>query len=340
MKAISLQEPEKFKVINLPNPEDPKPNEALVKVHNVGICGTDISGYYGKMPLMSYPRILGHELGVEVIAIGKNVTNIKVGDRCSIEPYMNCMNRCIACNRNAPNCCSSLKVLGVHTDGGMRPEFLIPARKLHSSSNLTFEQLALVETLGIGSHATDRGAPTEADTVLIIGAGPIGLATFEFVKLTGARTIFMDLNRERLNFTKDIMHCDHTIIAEGNIMEKIASLTNGDLANIVFDATGSNKSMSEAVNYVAPAGTLVYVGLTAKDISFQHVTIHRPELTIKASRNSLPENFDRIISLIEKGKIDTKPWITHRSNFDSIIENFPSYADLNSGVIKAVLSIE
>ena len=215
MKAISLREPQRFEMIDVDPPADPGPGEALVQVRNIGICGTDVSGYFGKMPLMTYPRILGHELGVEVVAVGEGVTGVAPGDRCSVEPYLDCIDACLACRRGAPNCCDTLEVLGVHTDGGMRPRFLLPARKLHVSTRLEFEQLALVETLGIGAHAVDRGAPGPDDTALIIGAGPIGLAAYEFVRLSGAATIFMDLNEERLRFAKEAMHCDHTLMAQG-----------------------------------------------------------------------------------------------------------------------------
>src|SRR5579859_3059121 len=132
MKAIRLMQPGRFEEVRIDEPAAPGPGEALVRVHRVGICGTDISGYLGKMPFYSYPRIPGHELGVEVVAVGRGVTNVKPGDRCSIEPYMNCRN-CFACRRGASNCCEKLQVLGVHTDGGMRPRFIVPARKLHPS---------------------------------------------------------------------------------------------------------------------------------------------------------------------------------------------------------------
>src|SRR5580765_1293144 len=158
MKAIRLEKPLEFATIDLEEPPHPAPGEALVRVHRVGICGTDISGYLGKMPFYSYPRIPGHELGVEVLEVGDGVAKIKPGDRCSVEPYMNCQT-CFACRRGSGNCCESLQVLGVHTDGGLRPEFIVPARKLHPSTKLTLDQLALVETLAIGCHAVDRGGP-------------------------------------------------------------------------------------------------------------------------------------------------------------------------------------
>src|SRR6478672_7063705 len=148
MKAIQLEKPRSFRRIEIAEPTAPGPGDALVRIHRIGICGTDISGYLGKMPFFSYPRIPGHELGVAVLAVGAGVTNVKPGDRCSVEPYMNCGN-CHACKKGASNCCANLKVLGVMTDGGLRDRFVLPARKLHPSTKLSFDQLALVDTLAI-----------------------------------------------------------------------------------------------------------------------------------------------------------------------------------------------
>lgn len=340
MKAIQLEKPERFRTIDIAEPSAPAAGEAVVQVHRVGICGTDLSGYLGKMPFYSYPRIPGHELGVEVVAVGSGVSNVKVGDRCSIEPYINCQN-CPACRKGNSNCCENLQVLGVHTDGGMRRLFTVPARKLHVSTKLSFDQLALVETLAIGCHAVYRGNPQSSESVLIIGAGPIGLSTLEFVKLSGARTIVMDLNQERLEFCRQRMGVKHTVAFrdDGSEIEALKNLTDAALPTVVIDATGNNKSMSNALNYVAFTGRLVYVGITTGEISFGHPLMHRRELTLLASRNALPHDFGRIIKLIEEGKIDTRPWITHRSRFDELIGNFPSYTKPETGVIKAVVEL-
>jgi len=193
MKAIRLQEPEHLERVDVDEPPAPGPGEALVATHRMGICGTDISGYLGKMPFFRYPRIPGHALGVQVLDVGPGVEHVKPGDRCSVEPYMNC-GRCLACRRGAGNCCENLEVIGVMVDGGLRERFLLRADKLHPSKRLGFDQLALVETLGIGCHAVDRAAVGEGENVLVIGAGPIGLAAIEFAKVAGARVMVLDLN--------------------------------------------------------------------------------------------------------------------------------------------------
>jgi 2-desacetyl-2-hydroxyethyl bacteriochlorophyllide A dehydrogenase len=341
MKAIVLEKPENFRMVEVPEAKEPGQGEALVRVHRVGICGTDLSGYLGKMPFYSYPRIPGHELGVEVMSVGTGVSNVKAGDHCSIEPYINCQT-CPPCRKGNTNCCENLQVLGVHTDGGMRRFFIVPARKLHVSTKLSWDQLALVETLAIGCHAVYRGNPQANDSVLVIGAGPIGLSTLEFVKLSGAKTIVLDLNEQRLDFCKECMGITHTVLSrgDGSEIQRLKDLTDGALPTVVIDATGSNKSMSQALNYVSFAGRLVYVGITTAEVSFGHPLMHRRELTLLASRNALPQDFGRIIKLIEEGKIDTRPWITHRSSFDELIARFASYTRPETGVIKAVMHLE
>jgi len=341
MKAIQLQKPGHFEQIGIDEPNKPGPGEALVRVHRVGICGTDISGYLGKMPFYSYPRIPGHELGVEVVAVGEGVMNIQPGQRCSVEPYMNCQ-KCFACRRGHGNCCENLQVLGVHTDGGLRPHFLVPARKLHPSSKLTLDQLALVETLGIGCHAVHRGQPQAGEFALVVGAGPIGLAVIEFVKLTGAKIVVLDLNEKRLDFCKKQMGVPHTIRSrgDGSELKELQDITDGALAPVVFDATGNTKSMCHAFNYVAHTGRLVFVGIVTDEIHFPDPLFHRREMTVFATRNALPDEFRRIIGLIEEGRIDTRPWITHRTPFAELIGIFPSFVKPETGVIKAIVEVD
>lgn len=340
MRAIQLEQPQQFRVIDVPEPPAPGPGDAVVKIHRVGICGTDLSGYLGKMPFFSYPRIPGHELGVEVVAVGPGVTNVKVGDRAAIEPYINCQT-CYSCTRGHTNCCENHKTLGVHIDGGLQPLFTIPARKLHVSKTLTFDQLALVETLGIGLHAVNRANPRADETVLVIGAGPIGLSVIEFAKLTGARVVVMDINESRLRFVREKMGVADTIQAKGfdDDVKAFTELTGGKLGNVVVDATGSAKSMAAAYNYVGFAGRLVWVGITQDPLTVTQPLMHRREMTFLASRNAVSPEFTRIVRLIEGGVIDTRPWITHSVPFDGMIGEFPKWLKPETGVVKAVVEV-
>ncbi|HKD35812.1 MAG TPA: zinc-binding dehydrogenase, partial [Pirellulales bacterium] len=231
---------------------------------------------------------------------------------------------------------------GVHIDGGMRPRIVVPARKLHPSEKLSLDQLALVETLGIGCHAVDRAAPRRDEHLLVIGAGPIGLSVLEFVKLTGARTTVLDLSAPRLEFCRRAMGIKNTIQATGDGSEiaEIERLGGGSLPTIVIDATGNAKSMSAAFQYVGHTGKLIFVGITPENVALPDPLFHRREMTIFSSRNALADDFRRIIRLIEDGQIDTRPWITHRTNLTRFADDFPSYTRPQTGVIKAIAEVD
>ena len=340
MQAIRLEEPGRLALLSIEGPPPAasiQPDEALVRVHRIGVCGTDLHAFKGKQPFFSYPRILGHELGVEVVAVGGSTKNVKPGDRCSVEPYLNC-GRCIACRRGKPNCCVTLQVLGVHTDGGMREAFVVPSRKLHPSERLTLDQLALVETLGIGCHAVDRARVEAGEFTLVIGAGPIGLAVVQFAIEAGAQVIVLDINPKRLEFCREQLEAPHVInAAREDPLEALKQITSGDLPTAVFDATGNPQSMRGAFDYPAHGGRLVFVGLFPGEVTFNDPNFHRRELTLLASRNARPEDFIRIINLVEIGRIDTVPWITHRASLAGAVTEFPRWVQPETGVIKAMI---
>ncbi len=340
MKALLLEKPKEFGWTDLPDPTPPGTGEALVRVHTVGICGTDISGYLGKMPFFSYPRIPGHELAVEVLAIGKGVTHILPGDRCSVEPYINCQ-QCFSCKKGNSNCCENLQVLGVHTDGGMRPRFLLPARKLHPGNGLGNEQLALVETLAIGCHAVDRGAPKEGENCLIIGAGPIGLSVLEFLRLHKVNILVADTNAIRLDFVRKQFGVRQLISITGgdSDLESIQTACGGGLPTLVFDATGNTRAMTRSFDFVGFTGRMVFVGIVPDAITFADPLFHRREMSLFATRNAQSGDFPRIIKLIEDGVINTQPWITHRTALEDLPQEFETLIRPETGVVKAMVAV-
>ena len=336
MDAILLEEPGRFSLIEAPELPPIGDDQALVKIHRVGICGTDLHAFRGRQPFFSYPRILGHELGVEILEIAENTSGLIVGDRCAVEPYLTC-GSCIACRHGRTNCCASLQCLGVHTDGGMRDSMVLPIAKLHKSDKLTLDQLALVETLGIGAHAVDRAKPLPGETALIVGTGPIGLAAAQFAKIAGARVIVLDVNRDRLAFCRETLGIADCVMNDDSAMTTLLDLTDGEMPLTVFDCTGNAESMAHSFTLLAQGGKLVLVGIVQGEIQFRDPDFHRREATLLASRNSTGNDFRRIISLIESGQIDTTSWITHRASYRDMIAEFPIWLDPASRTIKAML---
>ncbi len=335
MLTITLEEPGRFVAREQPEPR-PGPGQALVRVHRVGVCGTDLHAFAGRQPFFTYPRVLGHELGVEVLDPGDDPQGLKPGDRCAVEPYLNC-GRCGGCRRGRPNCCSALQVLGVHADGGMRPVFAVPARKLHPSARLDYDQLALVETLGIGAHAVERAQLSPDDFVLVIGAGPIGLGVVQAARVSGALLAVMDVSETRLEFCRSQLGVAHVLKPGPDAIGALAKLGGGEPPTCVIDATGNPQSMREAFNLAAHGGRIVFVGLFQGDVTFNDPGFHRRELTVMGSRNSLPATFRNVIRLIEEGRVDTRPWITHRFKLEQLPAIFAAQIAGNPAVLKAMI---
>lgn len=340
MKALLLDQPGKLLLTVRPEPPAPGPDEVLLRVRKIGVCGTDLHAYEGNQPFFSYPRILGHELGVEVQKVGARVTHVKPGDLCTVEPYKNETDD-QAVRRGKTNCGENLKVFGVHEDGGMQERFVYPAKYLHPSSLLTLEQLALVEPMTVGCHAVNRAEVGPEDTVLVIGTGPIGIGTIQFAQAAGAQVVAMDLNQERLDFCQKTLRVKGIVNPrEGDTEAQIRTHLNGDLPTVVFDATGNSTSMMKAFEFVAYGGKLVYIGLFKGDITFHDPYFHKKEISLLASRNALSQEFKQVIEYLETKKVDVRPWITHRCQFDEVPNEFPLWVSGKEFMIKAVISLD
>ena len=339
MRAIRLSEPGKWERLEVTIPgQNLAPGEALLKVKKIGVCGTDLHAFRGTQPFFNYPRILGHELAVEVAAIADEVENVKVGDLCSVEPYYNDIIG-QAVRRGKTNCGEHLKVLGVHVDGGMCEYIKYPAGLLHTSKKLSEDQLALIEPLAIGCHAVDRARINKDDIVLVIGAGPIGLGAIQFAQLTGARVIAMDIEQTKLQKCQAITGVNDLLTAKGEVEEKLRQMLGGDLPTIILDATGNSESMMNTFNYVASGGTIVFIGLFIGDVVFHDPLFHKKELTLMASRAAMSEDFSRIIGLVEQEKIDPSAYITHRLKFEKIPSDFQTLYEKGPGLIKAIIDL-
>jgi 2-desacetyl-2-hydroxyethyl bacteriochlorophyllide A dehydrogenase len=341
MKAIILDQPGQFRLTELEPLPEPGLNEALVRILRVGICGTDLHAFEGKQPFFSYPRILGHELAVEIVALGKsdNATKLSVGDRCAVEPYLNC-GVCLSCRRGRTNCCVNMQVLGVHRDGGMREWLIVPTDKLHPANDVPIENLAIVEMLSIGAHAVRRPRLEAGENVLVIGAGPIGMGAMLFARLLGAKVVAMDVNPNRLAFCEEHVGVTGVVDARLNPEEQLRALFDGDLPTAVFDATGNTKSMMNAFQYVAHSGSLTYIGLNQDQIAFHDPLFHSHEMTLYASRNATPDDFRWVIDSMASGKIDVNAWITHHATPEALVNEFASWLQPATGVIKAMLTFE
>jgi 2-desacetyl-2-hydroxyethyl bacteriochlorophyllide A dehydrogenase len=333
MKALVLQKPGHFAFADKALPVA-RAGEVLVKVRCVGVCGTDYHGYRGTHPLVTYPRVLGHELGVEVV----EGEGYRRGDRCAVEPYLNC-GKCPACAAGRTNCCERLEVYGVHLDGGMQEMMVVPSAKLYRSSQLTFEELALVETLGIGAHAVRRAELKQDEWVLVVGAGPIGLSVVEFARAAGVRLIVSDVSERRREFCRQRCPVANVLDGRGDVGGQLPEVTGGVLPSVIFDATGNRDSMEQCVQWVGHGGRIVFVGLVSGHVALDDALFHRKEVTLLASRNSTAEDFRHVVKMMEQGAVDVRGWVTHQVELDDVPGQFVEWMKSDAGVVKAVVKL-
>lgn len=337
MQKLVCQKPNEF-VFQQSNRPVLKQGEALVRIKRIGICGTDLHAYTGNQPFFTYPRILGHELSGEIVEVAEKNDEFKVTDQVAINPYQEC-GKCLACRSGKTNCCECLEVRGVHRDGGMQEYVAIPVTHLIKTNDLDLDSAAIVECLSIGAHAVRRADIQKDETVLVIGAGPIGLGVMKFAKLQGAQVIAMDLNENRLAFSENWAEVDYIVKATEQSLEKIKAITNGDLPTIVFDATGNKQSMESSFNYAAFGGKVVFVSLIRDNLSFFYPDFHQKELTLLSSRNATQIDFEIVLQALRNGDVDTNSYVSHKIPFKQVVDQFETLLKPDTGIIKAMIEI-
>ena len=335
MRALVCQTPGTLTLEDRQKPA-PAKGDALVRVSRVGVCGTDYHIFEGKHPYLEYPRVMGHELAVEVIA-APGRSDIAAGEICVVNPYLSC-GHCIACRTGRPNCCVNISVLGVHQDGGMAEFLSVPEQNLVRAEGLTADQCATVEFLSIGAHAVRRASVTAADRVLVVGSGPIGLGAALFARLAGGKVAAIDRDAERVAAAQSIAGVTALPVEDG-LSDAIAAFTDGEDFDVVIDATGSAQAVEAGFDFVAHGGRYALVSVVKETIAFKDPDFHRKEMTLLGSRNATSEDFERVIAAIRAGQVPVDRLITHRTTLADAVGAIPRWALEKSGLIKALIEV-
>lgn len=334
--ALVCCEPGRLEIVQRPAPH-PESGCALVRPRRVGICGTDYHIFQGKHPFLHYPRVMGHELAVEVVETSAQ-SGLAKGEICVVNPYLSC-GRCIACRAGKTNCCANISVLGVHQDGGLAGLLSVPESNLIKAVGLTADECAAVEFLSIGAHAVRRGGVTGRDRVLVVGAGPIGLGVTLFARASGASVAVLDRSEERVATAQTIAGAA-ALPADGDTSAAVRAFTDGDGFDIVFDATGSQAAMEKGFDFVANGGRYVLVSVIKETITFMDPDFHRKEMTLFGSRNATNDDFRRVIEAIRGGDIPVSRLVTHRTSLSNAANSIPVWANQKAGLIKALIEID
>jgi hypothetical protein len=336
MRAVVCRKPGELALEERPLPT-PGAGEILLAIRRIGICGTDYHIYDGLHPYLEYPRIMGHELSGEVLEAPKG-SRYRPGDEVIVIPYLVC-GTCVACRRGKTNCCTTLKCLGVHCDGGMTERIALPEANLYPAEGLTLEQAAMVEFLAIGAHAVRRSQVAAGDRALVVGMGPIGIGTALFAGLAGAEVTLMEREPAIADLASRVTGIASKILVGPKAAEEARTVTAGDNFNVVFDATGNPKAMEASVDFAASGGAFVMVGVVKDRLSFSDPELHRRELTLYASRNATREDFDTVVAAMRAGHIPTAAMASATCALDDLPTALPGWAHNRVGVIKAMARV-
>jgi 2-desacetyl-2-hydroxyethyl bacteriochlorophyllide A dehydrogenase len=332
MRAVSCPEPGKLTFVEIDRPAL-EAGWVRVGIRHIGICGTDYHIFEGTHPFLQYPRIMGHELSG--VVIDANGAPFAPGDPVVINPYLNC-GHCPACLEGKPNCCETLSVIGVHSDGGMTEEIVMPAGNLYPADGLTLEQAAMVEFLAIGAHAVRRTEIKRGWRVLVVGAGPIGLGTAVFARIAGGSVSVVDAAPDKVDATC-AMGLDAFHVSEFESQRFSAARKSG--FDAVLDATGSIRVMNSSIFHTRNGGSYTLVGVISGDLVWPDAEVHRRELTIRASRNATRQDFDHVMDSIRGGLVPTARLKTHTMRFDQVLTEMPRLTHERDGLIKAIIRL-
>ncbi|MCX5518004.1 zinc-binding alcohol dehydrogenase family protein [Kaistia defluvii] len=336
MKSVICVEPGRLEFVERPDPEAPEAGYAVVDIKHVGICGTDYHIFEGKHPFLEYPRVMGHELSGVVSAVGPGGT-LKVGTPVVINPYIAC-GHCVACRKGKPNCCTSIRVLGVHTDGGMAEKITMPEGNLYPAEGLSLRDAAMVEFLAIGAHAVRRSQP-EGGRALVVGVGPIGIGVAIFARIAGLEVTLLDSSEERLAFARDTLGFANTALTGPDAQATLMEQTQGDGFDVVYDATGNAQAIEAGFALVAHGGAYVLVSIVKDRISFSDPEFHKREMMLIGSRNATKADFDHVVASIKAGLVPLDALATHSTTLDRLTTDMPVWSHDKRGLIKAIIAV-
>lgn len=309
MKALVIQQPGQISICEVDAPR-PEAGQVLLRVRMIGLCGSDLNSFRGKNPMVSFPRIPGHEISATIEAVGADVPEpLRPGMPVTASPYTAC-GECPSCRRGRENACRSNQTLGVQRDGALRQYISLPWQKIQIAEGLSFRELCLVEPLSVGYHAVDRGRVEAKDTVAVLGCGGVGLAAVSASAFRGAPTIAVDVDDQKLEIALKA-GARHVINTRSeDLHTRLAELTGGDGPDVVIEAIGLPETFRSAVEEVAFTGRVVYIGYAKEHVSYETRLFVQKELDILGSRNATPKDFQAVIEMLRQGRFPVEETIT------------------------------
>lgn len=338
MKTIIINKPGEINIIDTQKPVR-KQGEALLKILYGGICGSDLGTYRGTFAYASYPRIPGHEFSAEIIEIDDNDCNLKPGMIVTCNPYFNCT-KCYSCRRGLVNCCTSNETLGAQRDGAFSEYITMPIERIYDGKGLSAKTLALIEPFCISYHGVSRANVKEGDTVLVVGAGTIGVLAAVAAKAKGAKVFISDIAAKKMNYAIKTFHLDGGILNDNheNFIKKVDEITNGNYFDVTIEAVGLPSTFLNCIEAAAYGARVVQIGVGKKTVDFDFTLLQKKELNVFGSRNALKKDFLELIDSVKTGKVDLEKIVTNTYDFNEAAQAFSDFDKNAASMLKVVIN--
>jgi threonine dehydrogenase-like Zn-dependent dehydrogenase len=337
MKALVLQQPGEAVIQSVPDAA-PSREEVLLRVRRVGLCGSDLNSFRGRNPMVSYPRIPGHEVAATIVESSRTHPRLAAGVNVTLSPYTEC-GKCPSCLRGRPNACQFNETLGVQRDGALAEYIAVPAQKLYTA-NLSLKELCLVEPLTVGFHAVARGRVTAEDTVAIFGCGGVGLGAVAAAGFRRARTIAIDVDDAKLAIALKSGATDAINTVREPLHEKLQELTAGRGPDVVIEAIGLPQTFRAAVEVVAFTGRVVYIGYAKELVAYETRLFVQKELDILGSRNALPADFREVIQMLEERRFPVEDAVSYIVSIDEAPQVLKAWSEKPATFSKIMVALD
>jgi threonine dehydrogenase-like Zn-dependent dehydrogenase len=337
MNAFLITNPGVTELASVTKPA-PGPGDLLLRTRFIGLCGTDLNTFRGKNPMVTYPRIPGHEIAATIVDAGNAVpAQFEAGMDVTVSPYTSC-GVCASCRRDRTNACMANQTLGVQRDGAMQEYFTVPWQKAFVANGLSLRELTLVEPLGVGFHTVSRARVSNNDTVAIIGCGAVGLGAVAASAFRGANTVIIDIDDAKLAVARQA-GAHHTINSRSeDLHARLQELTNGHGPDVIIEAVGLPATYRMAIEEVAFTGRVVYVGYAKEPVTYETKYFVQKELDILGSRNSIDE-FPEVIAMLLQGRFPVDATISKVVPLDQAGEALAAWADAPQTITKILVEV-
>jgi L-iditol 2-dehydrogenase len=340
MKQAVMNAPGQIDFRDIERPQ-PLPDEVLIKIERIGVCGSDIHVYHGLHPYTSYPVVQGHEVSGIIAESGRDVNSFEEGDPVVFMPQVTC-GTCYPCRHGMEHICDQLKVMGFQTNGAAQEYFCVPASKvLKIPSNISLDHAAMIEPISVAVHALSRYGDVKGNNVIVLGAGTIGNLVAQVAQASGAaKVLASDISGYKLEKARECGIRNAFNSSQADLGEEILKVIGPDKADVILECVGVQETITQAIDNARKGSVIVVVGVFGKKPQVDLGLVQDRELTLTGTLMYQKKDYEQAIRLVSQGLLKLEPMITHRFYFSEYLKAYQTIEELKGESLKVMIEMQ